>query len=297
MTAKEKKEYFCPKCGVKLTLGNCYNFKRGYSCIDCAQKRRIKTVNELETKTIYCRVCSKELAPGDIAIYPTSIICSDCDEFFRNSNYYIAHTQNELSFRKYSATLSLLVLISVVYLVSSLPNFQQINTFFLQWGALVPELLYNGQYWRLITPNFLHADLYHLFSNALSIAIWGHLLERYIGSRSLFVLILLSCVLTTTFSAILSPDAISLGASGIAYGLMTAFVLYAISLTVLDKPAAFKGQLVSFMVLVVVQIAYNYYENTTVDVWGHLGGAVSGLIFILLFALIKLFSLPRKPIK
>lgn len=297
MTDKVKKEYFCPKCGVKLTLGNCFNFKRGYCCIDCAQKRRIKTVNELEPKTIHCRVCSKELAPGDIAIYPTSIICKDCNEFFRNSNYYIAHTQNELSFRKYSATLSLLVIIAVVYLVSSFPNLQQINTFFVQWGALIPQLLFDGQLWRLLTPNFLHADLNHIFANAVSIAIWGHLLERYIGSRAVFVLILLSCLLTTTFSAVLSPEAVSLGASGIAYGLMTAFVLYAITVTVLNKPAAFKGQLVSFMVLVVVQIAYNYYESTTVDIWGHLGGAMAGLVFILLYALVNLFTLLRKQIK
>lgn len=310
MLDKEKKEYVCPKCGVKLTLGNTYNYNKGYCCIDCALKKRVKIINQPEKKTIQCKVCSKELIFGDIALYPTTIICKECDEHFRRTNYYIAHLKDkaswnmnvvqmpkEVSFKNYAATLSLLIVIFVVYLISSIPDIQRVNPFFVQWGALIPQLLFDGQLWRLITPNFLHADLNHIFANSVSIAIWGHLLERYVGSRAVFALIFLSCLLTTTFSAFMSPETLSLGASGIAYGLMTAFVLYAITLTVLNKPAAFRGQMVSFMVLVLVQIAYNYYESANVDVWGHLGGAVAGVIFILLYALVNVFTLIKKQIK
>ncbi|MGD9581507.1 MAG: rhomboid family intramembrane serine protease [Vampirovibrionia bacterium] len=292
-----KREYLCPKCGCILTLGNCVTYKRGYLCIDCAKKRRIDTVNPLEKKQIFCRVCSKEIALGDMAIYPTSIICKDCDTFFKNSHFYISHTKKSLSFLNYSATLSLLILIAVIYFISSLPSMQQINSVFIEYGALIPSMLFEGQYWRLITPNFLHADLSHLFSNSVSIAIWGHLLERYIGSKNVFLLIIMACFFTTSFSAFFSPNAVSLGASGIAYALMSAFVIYAIFLTVSKKPQAFKGQLVSFLVLVVFQIAFNYFDKATIDVWGHLGGAVCGIVFIIFYALFKAVTLFNKPIK
>ena len=307
MTDKEIKEYFCPKCGVKLTLGNCFNSKNGYFCIDCAQKRRVKTVNKLENKQILCTVCSKELAIGDMAIYPTTVICKDCDESFRNTNYYLAHIREkmgnvvdmpkEVSFKNYAATMSLLVLILVLYVISSFPVFTHVNQFFINWGALIPPLLFDGQWWRLITPNFLHFDLNHITANTISIVIWGHLLEKHVGTKAVFLLIFLSCIFTTGFSALMTPDNISLGASGIAYGLMTAFILYVITLTVFNRPGEFKGQMVTFIVFVAIQIVYNYYESSNVDVWGHLGGAVAGLIFIVSYAVVNLSMLSKKLFK
>ena len=51
------------------------------------------------------------------------------------------------------------------------------------WGHFSALTLFSGQVWRLITFQFLHASLGHLFFNMLSLYFFGPFLESYLGSR------------------------------------------------------------------------------------------------------------------
>ena len=92
-------------------------------------------------------------------------------------------------------------------------------------GALRGNFVADGEWWRLLTSGFLHAGLIHLFLNMFILYLLGGLLEPAIG-KVRFGLIYLVALLSGSFGALLlTPDALTLGASGAVFGLMGAAVI------------------------------------------------------------------------
>jgi rhomboid protease GluP len=86
-------------------------------------------------------------------------------------------------------------------------------------------VLAEGQYWRLFTTIFIHADLRHLVSNAPGILGFGYLLYGYYGFKVYPCITLISGALVTLISLITYPPrTFLLGASGVIY-FMAAFWL------------------------------------------------------------------------
>jgi rhomboid protease GluP len=82
-----------------------------------------------------------------------------------------------------------------------------------------------GQYWRLWTSIFVHADLKHLLSNMPGFGLLSYLLYGYFGFRVHFCLILVAGALATGIAVrTYGPQTFLLGASGVVY-LMAAFWL------------------------------------------------------------------------
>ena len=80
----------------------------------------------------------------------------------------------------------------------------------------------DGDYWRLITAGFLHAGPFHLLTNMLALWILGSLLEPALGKWR-FGLVYFVSLLCGSFGALLlSPDSLTVGASGAVFGLMGA---------------------------------------------------------------------------
>ncbi len=80
-----------------------------------------------------------------------------------------------------------------------------------------------GQWWRLITPAFLHGNIGHLAVNMFCIFSLGSVLERIEGRR-LMVLLILAAALVGNIVQVLWPESngggpMFVGASGIGYGM------------------------------------------------------------------------------
>lgn len=96
------------------------------------------------------------------------------------------------------------------------------------------EVLEKGEYRRLVTSMFLHADLEHLFNNMLILLFLGAMLEKEIGHLALLVVYMFSGFAGSMFSMgrqIATNDFYySLGASGAVFGLdglLLAIVVFA----------------------------------------------------------------------
>jgi membrane associated rhomboid family serine protease len=87
-------------------------------------------------------------------------------------------------------------------------------------GAVSKLAVANGDFYRLLTAGFLHADITHLIFNMLSLWILGQLLEPQFGHVR-FVLIFLVSVLAGSL-AIIVTDSAGLGASAGVFGLLGA---------------------------------------------------------------------------
>mmetsp|Transcript_6089 Transcript_6089/g.13169 ORF Transcript_6089/g.13169 Transcript_6089/m.13169 type:complete len:355 (-) Transcript_6089:525-1589(-) len=88
------------------------------------------------------------------------------------------------------------------------------------WGAKNTVLiLEEDEWWRLITPIFLHAGIIHLACNVMVQIDTGAFFEREWGSTNWLIIYLTSAVGSSALSVVAMPDAISVGSSGAVMGL------------------------------------------------------------------------------
>jgi len=91
-----------------------------------------------------------------------------------------------------------------------------------------PRQIAAGQYERLITAAFLHANLLHIFFNMFALAIFGPAIEQALG-RWRFVALYGVAALGGSVGSYLfsSPDSLGVGASGAIFGLFGAYFVIA----------------------------------------------------------------------
>ncbi len=144
------------------------------------------------------------------------------------------------------------------------------------YGALAPRLvLQYGQWWRLITAGFLHANIIHIGLNLYALYGLGRLTERFFGPRRFLMIyglaLLGSGILVTLFSPMNIP---SLGASGAIMGVLGALVVYFWSYRdLLVGGRGFLGQLAR---MALINIGIGLLPG--ISLWGHLGGFVAGAV-------------------
>ena len=159
-----------------------------------------------------------------------------------------------------------------VFLVTALQARSAMNlapsSLYLQ-GSLIPVEVTSGDYWRLLTAGFLHANLIHIATNMVSLYVLGVPLERILG-RGRFLLIYALSLLGSSVSVLLfsGPNVLTIGASGAIYGLMGA-------LLVTFKRLGY--DLKQLLIVVAINI-YITFQFPGISWQGHLGGLVVGAI-------------------
>lgn len=148
-------------------------------------------------------------------------------------------------------------------------------------GAKVSSLVRAGEYWRLVTSAFLHADWAHLLMNLIVLLSLGMATEQLYGRARTFVIYILACV-TGGIASYLYTPAISLGASGGLMGLFGA--LFAHHIRYRSRLSEQAQRRLSTMVTMLVLVAIVDSVLPVVDRAGHAGGFFGGLVLGLLLA-------------
>lgn len=151
-------------------------------------------------------------------------------------------------------------------------------------GAIVPALVEEGQWHRLITGTLLHGGLIHIYLNGLAIWIFGGILERLIGGHRLMVIYLTSAVAGSVASLLASQAPLSLGASGAAFGIIGAFAALQWRHGRRLPPGI--GQSRRWWIVILGLNAALPFALPMIDFWAHLGGFVNGAVvgMVLLFS-------------
>ena len=142
-------------------------------------------------------------------------------------------------------------------------------------GAIMPALVGDGEYWRLLTGMFLHASLIHIALNGYALWIIGSVVESELGSLKYLVIFLVTGLFASAcvfmFSGIFEP---TVGASGAIFGLFGVFAAYNYRRRRIPFYAA---RLRTMAYLIVLNLVFTF-TIPGISRAGHIGGLVGGLI-------------------
>jgi membrane associated rhomboid family serine protease len=147
--------------------------------------------------------------------------------------------------------------------------------------ALFGPSVADGEVYRLLTAGFLHSGLFHLLVNMFSLWVLGTMLEPGIG-RLRFVLIYLVSLLAGSFGAlIVSPHAVTVGASGAIFGLLGAGV-------VILRNRGIDPMQSGLPLWIGINLVFSF-AVPGISIGGHIGGLIGGALAALI-----LFELPDR---
>ena len=131
--------------------------------------------------------------------------------------------ENVFKMKKPIITYSLVIINILMYIIPIL--FGAYETILDKYSIYGPAVR-AGQYYRLITGTFIHANIFHLFFNCYALAILGSQLESFLGKPKYLVVYLFSAVIGSLFSVTFAGNYYSIGASGAIFGLMGSLVYF-----------------------------------------------------------------------
>ncbi|BAJ65043.1 rhomboid family intramembrane serine protease [Anaerolinea thermophila] len=145
----------------------------------------------------------------------------------------------------------------------------------LAMGAKSNTLIQQGEFWRLITPMFLHVSLPHIAFNMYALYAFGVSLERHYGRRRFLLLYFIGGLGGVVLSYLLSPEN-SAGASTALFGVVAAEAVF-----LYYNRRWFGKEAVSALWNTVFIIGINLVLGLSpgIDNWGHLGGLIAGGVF------------------
>jgi membrane associated rhomboid family serine protease len=160
---------------------------------------------------VSCSNCGNPICPDCMTTTPVGMRCPDC-----SAEKTKVHTISSMTSPP-RATVALIAINVLIFFGSSssagvLPDY----------GLFGPFVDPGGEYHRLVTSGFLHGGIIHLLFNMYVLWWLGNLLEPSMGTPR-FVALYFASLLAGSFGALLlSPDKLTVGASGAVFGLMAA---------------------------------------------------------------------------
>lgn len=191
-------------------------------------------------------------------------------EDINKKNQSDAKHVNEVFEKKKTYISYVLIAINVfIYLFFNLiGKYNDVLNNFCLYGPLVRL----GEYYRLFTGMFLHADIFHLFFNCYAIYVIGPQIESYLGKWKYIIIYIFSGLLGSLLSITMSNNP-SIGASGAIFGLMGSLLYFGYHYR-LYLGTVLKSQIIP---LIVINLFYGFIVSG-IDNAAHIGGLIGGIL-------------------
>ncbi|MGM0123893.1 rhomboid protease GluP [Enterococcus sp. AZ194] len=147
--------------------------------------------------------------------------------------------------------------------------------FYVNGTMFGPSVAFNHEYWRFVTPIFIHFGLSHYALNSVVLYFMGSQIEAIYGHGRFFVIYILSGVMGNLASFALNGEGIiAAGSSTALFGMFGAFLILGIHFK--DNPTI-QGMTRQFVLFVGMSLLFGVFDRT-IDIWGHVGGIIGGLL-------------------
>jgi membrane associated rhomboid family serine protease len=198
--------------------------------------------------------------------------------------------------RRAPFTLGIMGFCILLYLVMSLTGGAD-GAELVAFGAKLNNRIQEGEWWRLVTSNFLHAPIgglpLHLLMNMWALWNFGPIVEKLYGSSKFVVLWLVtglagsvasyftvrpSMQIGTIASFIFrNTDMPSVGASGALFGLIGVLVVFGIKYRH-ELPDGFKRSFgTGLFPIILINLGIGFWGRSFIENSAHLGGLISGI--------------------
>jgi GlpG protein len=158
---------------------------------------------------------------------------------------------------------------------------------YLSFYPLETTYLQNNEWWRLITPMFIHFSLTHLVFNCLWIYVIGSKIELIDGYFTFINLVIFSSIISNLAQHYFGGSALFGGLSGVIYGLLgyCMVIEFESKKNIYDLPPAIYMFMLVWLVLGFLGILKLFGFGNVAN-YAHLGGLISGIIFAMITATI-----------
>ena len=154
-------------------------------------------------------------------------------------------------------------------------------------GGKLDRLIFDeGEWWRVLSCNWLHGGLLHFAMNMFALYNLGVPLERSFGSWRIGSLYLLSGIFGTMVSVIFLPEVLSVGASASVFGLIgVCWADVALNFCARGTLRGAKGHARSLLLSTLINVCIGL--TPFIDNFMHMGGLVAGLVIGGMHALLQ----------
>jgi membrane associated rhomboid family serine protease len=219
---------------------------------------------------VSCSSCGRPICPDCMTPTPVGMRCPECAN---QRTRVVRGVGTSRGFGQAPATYVLIALNVIAFLIEIASGSGGLGE---QQGSVVVDYaLYGpfvteGEWYRLITSGFLHANLIHIGFNMLLLYLLGRLLEPALGTPR-FLALYFASLLAGSFGALaFEPNGLTLGASGAIFGLAGATFVIARGRG-MDALAGQIGFLIVFNLVI-------SFASARISVGAHVGGLIAGVI-------------------
>ena len=151
-------------------------------------------------------------------------------------------------------------------------------------GGLIPSYVLAGQWWRLFTSAFLHADIMHIAFNMFALWQVGSFVEQIYGTPRMAIIYTFAMLGGGIAVVYFAPDVPTIGASGAIFGLFGALAVAGLRL---GQPG--RQILQQSTGIIVINLIISFFPGSNISYQDHIGGLIFGTLCGLL-----LFRMPRR---
>lgn len=237
---------------------------------------------------VICQRCDRPICPECMHQASVGFHCPECARAGAQ-NVVRGPQLRQMARRGATMVTNVLVGLNLAIFVAGIGNGMSTRSEFIGYGGLVGEGrrigdqfytaqapigeligVAHGEWWRIVSSGFLHANLIHVGMNCFILYQLGQMLEPAFG-RLRFGLVYFVSMLTGAFAVLLlDPTAFTVGASGAVFGLMGAAVAIMRSRGVNVFDTGLGGLLVLNLVIT--------FTIPGISVGGHVGGLIGGFL-------------------
>jgi rhomboid protease GluP len=147
------------------------------------------------------------------------------------------------------------------------------------FGGLSKDFVYgSGEWYRLLSAPFLHANAGHLAMNSFALFVAGRTMERLIGRAWFGALYAVSAFTGSLLSLDINPPSlVGVGASGAIMGLFAAMLVVSMHFPAGPVRSALRSNAFFVLIPSLLPLANALQSQSKVDYAAHLGGAIGGV--------------------
>ncbi|WAA12559.1 rhomboid family intramembrane serine protease [Fervidibacillus halotolerans] len=165
----------------------------------------------------------------------------------------------------------LLTLQIIFYCLLTIPLFPNRSIFEKMVGVNI--LLTSGEWWRFISPIFVHISFHHFLFNSFSLYLFGSMLGERVKDWCILLIFFSSAIFGNLFTYIFAPPAyVHSGASGGVFGFLGVFVSLIIAKRLPKEQAKTIGIMIGLVIL------FSFFQ-TDANPYAHIGGFLWGVFF------------------